>query len=119
MNDQLLLMESSFIENRTKQASREGKFYKEGIDVCKGIQGRIISDNTAIKCRWKKYFQQILRLKVNIHHNSQDALQTDDRIQVEPPTLNEIKEAVRVHKSSKAPGKEGIPMGLLKQGDES
>jgi hypothetical protein len=35
----------------------------------------------------------------NIHRNSQDTLQTDDGIQVKPPTLNEIKEAIKVEKS--------------------
>jgi hypothetical protein len=53
-------MESNFIESNTKQASREGKFYKEGIDLCKDKQREIINDNIANKNRWKKYFQQLL-----------------------------------------------------------
>jgi hypothetical protein len=61
MNDQLLLMESSYIENDTKQAFREVKLYKErfksGIDLCEDKQGKIISYNTAIKSRWKEHLQ--------------------------------------------------------------
>jgi hypothetical protein len=49
----------------------------------------------------------------NINHNLQDALQTDDGI------LNERKEAIKLRKSHKAPGKDGIPAELLKQGGES
>jgi hypothetical protein len=60
MKDHLLLMESSFIESNTKQTSREDKYYKEGIDLCKDKQRKIITDNTANKNRWKKYFQQLL-----------------------------------------------------------
>jgi hypothetical protein len=55
----------------------------------------------------------------NNHHIPQDALQTDNGIQVEPPTLNEIKEAIKTQKSHKAPGKDGIPAELLKRGGES
>lgn len=50
------------------------------------------------------------------HHNPQDALQTND---VEPPILIEIKEAIKMQKSLKAPGKDGIPAELLKHGGES
>jgi hypothetical protein len=60
MNDHLLLMENNFIESNTKQTSREDKFYKEGIDLCKDKQGKITSDNTVNKNRRKKYFQQLL-----------------------------------------------------------
>jgi hypothetical protein len=64
MNDQLLLVESNFTENNTKQAFREVKFYKEGFkprtDSCKDKQVKIISDNAAIKNRWKEHFQQLL-----------------------------------------------------------
>jgi hypothetical protein len=48
----------------------------------------------------------------------QDALQTNNGIQVEAPTLNEIKETIKMQKSHKAPGKDGIPPELLKQGGE-
>jgi hypothetical protein len=124
MNDQLLLIESNITENNTKQAFREVTFYKEGFkprtDLCKDKQGKIISDNAAIKNRWKEHFQQLLRSKVNnSHYNPQDALQTDDGIQVEPSTLNEIKEAIKMQKPHKAPGKDGILAELLKQGGES
>jgi hypothetical protein len=65
MNDQLLLIESSFIENNTKHAFREVKFCKESFkprtDLCKDKQRKIISDNTAIKNRWKEHFKQLLR----------------------------------------------------------
>jgi hypothetical protein len=37
----------------------------------------------------------------NSRHNPQDALQTDDGIQIEPPTLNEIKEAIKMQKPHK------------------
>jgi hypothetical protein len=121
MNDQLLLMESNFTENNTKQAFREVKFYKEGFkpgtNLCEDKQGKTISDNAAIKNRWKEHFQQLFRSKViNNHHNLQDALQTDDGIQVEPPTSYEIKEAIKMQKPYKAPGRDGIPAELLKQG---
>jgi hypothetical protein len=51
----------------------------------------------------------------NTHHNSQDALQTNDGIQVKPLTLNEIKEAVKMQKLYKAPGNDGILAELMKQ----
>jgi hypothetical protein len=50
----------------------------------------------------------------NTHHNSQDTLQTDDGIQVKPLTLNKIKEAIKMQNLYKAPGKDGIPVELVK-----
>jgi hypothetical protein len=40
-------------------------------------------------------------------------------MQVEDPTVNEIKETIKMQESHKAPGKDGIPAELLKQGGES
>lgn len=75
MNGQFLFMERNVIENNTMQAFREVKLYKKGFkpwtDLCKDKQGKIISDNTEIKNRWKEHFQQLLQSKANnIHHNS-------------------------------------------------
>jgi hypothetical protein len=63
MNDQILLMESSFIENNTKQAFREVKLCKEcfksRIDLCKDNQGKIISYRQ-LKVGGRKIFNNFL-----------------------------------------------------------
>jgi flagellar basal body rod protein FlgG len=52
----------------------------------------------------------------HIHHDSQEPLQTDKGVQVEFPTQNEIKQAIKMKISHKAPGKDGIPAQRLGQG---
>jgi hypothetical protein len=68
-------MESNFIENNTKQLLEKLNFKKEALNqehICTDEQGKIISDYTAIKNKWKGHFQQLLQSKMNnIHHNSQ------------------------------------------------
>ena len=96
--------------------------------------GKLLSNNTEIINRWKEHFDKLLnqhQLSTAIDDNqrchnpsrSPDDLQEPNSpssiyndVNVAPPTLNEVQQAINCLKSNKAPGPDAIPAELYKYG---
>lgn len=81
--------------------------------MCYDREGNLLTDKTMVAARWKEYFETLLngeneRASTNRTHID------DDGQAVEPPTLEEVKKAIRELKNSKAAGKDELPAELLK-----
>ncbi|XP_062711243.1 uncharacterized protein LOC134289445 [Aedes albopictus] len=85
--------------------------------MCNDREGNLLTEKTMVTARWKEHFEDLLngssegapRNRINI---------MDDSQVVEPPTLDEVKKALKELKNSKAAGKDVIPVELLKHGSE-
>ncbi|CAG9134902.1 unnamed protein product [Plutella xylostella] len=106
------------------RANESRKFYKEVSSCKKGYQptaqfledddGNLISDRDTIMTCWRDYFQQLLNCQPleeqvprSMEHNSEI---------VEPPTFEEVREAIMRLKNHKAPGIDDLPSELWKYG---
>ncbi|CAG9130045.1 unnamed protein product [Plutella xylostella] len=106
------------------RANESRKFYKAVSSCKKGYQptaqfledddGNLISDRDTIMTCWRDYFQQLLNCQPleeqvprSMEHNSEI---------VEPPTFEEVREAIMRLKNHKAPGIDDLPSELWKYG---
>ncbi|CAF4544552.1 unnamed protein product [Rotaria sp. Silwood2] len=70
--------------------------------------------------RFKEYFNELLNVKVIIDPTTSNTIQpknispTEKSRQEKPPTIMEVKTALKQIKSEKAPGNDGITVDLLK-----
>ncbi|CAF4720718.1 unnamed protein product, partial [Rotaria sp. Silwood2] len=70
--------------------------------------------------RFKEYFNELLNAKVIIDPTTANTIQpknispTEKSRQEKPPTIMEVKTALKQMKSGKAPGNDGITVDLLK-----
>ncbi|CAF4440904.1 unnamed protein product [Rotaria sp. Silwood2] len=73
--------------------------------------------------RFKEYFNELLNAKVIIDPTTANTIQpknispTEKSRQEKPPTIMEVKTALKQMKSGKAPGNDGITVDLLKKQD--
>ena len=82
------------------------------LNVLKGADGKVITEDFEIKARWKQYCQNL--------YASQESNHTDDNthhdVTPEPEILrSEVEQAIKKLKSGKSPGDDNIPAELLKQ----
>ena len=96
----------------TKQLCNERP---KSIGMVKSKNGNILTKDSDIKKRWKEHFDEIL----NRPDPSEPALIDTDNIEelnidTGPPTIQEIKLALREMKSGKAPGIDNITTEILK-----
>ncbi|XP_058449447.1 uncharacterized protein LOC131429386 [Malaya genurostris] len=75
--------------------------------------GNLLTDHTSVATRWKEHFERLLN-EQSMEENMNRMGIEDDGQAVDPPTLDEIRKAVRHLKNGKAAGKDGIPAELLK-----
>ncbi|VDP09224.1 unnamed protein product, partial [Schistosoma curassoni] len=77
-------------------------------------KGRSITEIQQQRDRWVEYFEEILNRPAPISPPDIEAAHTDLHIDVNPPTKEEIRMAVRQIKNGKAAGPENIPAEALK-----
>jgi hypothetical protein len=125
LNNQLLQMEEDFKSNNTKQVYKQEKCLKEGYKprtaLVRKNKREIISERNDILNVWKEYFQQLLKPNQNIdpdnsniHRNRPVGEERD----IEPPTVEEVEEVMESTRPNKALGADGIPITLLRAGEE-
>lgn len=65
---------------------------------------------------WKEYFEELLNVEDGrAEKEQQNEYQSADPL-VEPPTIKEIIDAIKILKNNKAPGRDGISAELFKKG---
>ncbi|PNF20430.1 hypothetical protein B7P43_G08115 [Cryptotermes secundus] len=83
-------------------------------------KGLLINNKTELK----EYFEQLLNQNQNMEHNEDNEEENADDGEgeeeeiIEPPTKEEVEEAVKEQKLNKAPGGDNIPAELLKAGGQ-
>ena len=70
-----------------------------------------------VAARWKEYFETLLNGECERVSRDRTNIGEDGQA-VEPPTLDEIKKAIRELKINKAAGKYELPAELLKHGSK-
>lgn len=84
--------------------------------MCNDRNGNLLTDKTMVAARWREHFEVLLN---GGSGRATDRIRIDDDGQaVEPPTLDEVKTAIRGLKNNKAAGKDELPAELLKHGSE-
>ncbi|CAB4027550.1 Hypothetical predicted protein, partial [Paramuricea clavata] len=108
------------------------KFY----DAVKGVYGpstrgtspllsadgtKVISDRNEILNRWVEHFNELLNRASTVQQNSIDNIkqQPVQEHLADRPTKAEIRKAIKLLQSGKAPGEDGIPAKIYKHGGEA
>ena len=108
------------------------KFY----DAVKGVYGpstrgtspllsadgtKLISDRNEILNRWVEHFNELLNRASTVQQNSIDNIkqQPVQEHLADRPTKAEIRKAIKLLQSGKAPGEDGIPAEIYKHGGEA
>ncbi|PNF31855.1 hypothetical protein B7P43_G08920 [Cryptotermes secundus] len=128
LNEQLLQLEEDFKNNKTKNAFGRIKYMKEGFkpktEFIRDKKGLLINNKTEIMNTWKEYFEQLLNQNQNMEDNEDNEEENTDDGEgkeeeiIEPPTKEEVEEALKEQKLNKAPGGDNIPAELLKAGGQ-
>ncbi|VDP49467.1 unnamed protein product [Schistosoma margrebowiei] len=95
----------------TKKLS--GKYSKPERPV-KDKEGKPITEIQQQWNRWVEYFEELLNRPAPMNTPDIEAAHTDLSIDVNPPTKEEIRMAVRQIKNGKAAGQDNIPAEALK-----
>ncbi|CAI2732166.1 unnamed protein product [Schistosoma spindalis] len=90
-----------------------GKYSKPERPV-KDKEGRPITEIQQQRNRWAEYFEELLNRPAPTNPRDIEAAHTDLPIDVNPPTTEEIRMAIRQIKSGKAAGPDNIPAEALK-----
>ncbi|KAI5737941.1 hypothetical protein M8J77_000982 [Diaphorina citri] len=82
--------------------------------MIKDKNGTILTGNESIRERWAEYFKELL----NVEQEQQTEEITPETAEVEdePPTMQEIENAIKRLKNNKTPGSDEITSELLKKG---
>ena len=79
--------------------------------------GTLLTSNKNQIERWSRHFEEN-HTPLQIEQVSQGSTQYNRRININPPTIREVKEAIEKLKNNKAEGIDGIPAELLKTDSE-
>ncbi|VDO65390.1 unnamed protein product [Schistosoma margrebowiei] len=99
------------LHDTTKKLS--GKYSKPERPV-KDKEGKPITEIQQQRNRWVEYFEELLNRPTSMNPPDIKAAHTDLPIDVNPPTKEEIRMAVRQIKNGKAAGPDNIPAEALK-----
>ncbi|CAH8550340.1 unnamed protein product [Schistosoma guineensis] len=91
----------------------EGKYSKPERPV-KDKEGKPITEIQQQRNRWVEYFEELLNRPASVNPPNIEATHTDLPIDVNAPTTEEIRMAIRQIKSGKAAGPDNIPAEALK-----
>ena len=121
-NGLLLKMEQDFADGRIRNAYKYLKHLREGYKpsttLCRDRENRIVSDPEKIKTIWREYFDGLLGGMLQggeiVAHTPRNA--NIGGMESDPPSIQEIEEAISALRNNKAPGTDLIPAELLKAG---
>jgi endonuclease/exonuclease/phosphatase family metal-dependent hydrolase len=99
-------------------ASRKG--FVPRAEMCRDKDGRILTDDREVTERWKQHFNEHLN---GVQEEDQDGEGGDvvgaaNDEDVPPPTIEEVKDAIKQLKNNKSAGKDGIGAELIKMGPD-
>ncbi|XP_058064632.1 uncharacterized protein LOC131214270, partial [Anopheles bellator] len=86
--------------------------------MCNDREGNLITDRAEVARRWKEHFRVLLNGEGNSGDERSSLVIENDGKAVDPPSMDEVKKAVKELKNCKAAGKDGIPAELFKVGSE-
>ena len=93
-----------------------GKYSQSNLQV-RNKNGEIISKELEQTLRWKEHFEETLNrpdpVDIPNVHEAEETIE----VNTEPPTLTEVKEAIKKMKTGKAAGLDGITADMLKAED--
>ncbi|VDP39266.1 unnamed protein product [Schistosoma curassoni] len=98
------------LHDTTKKLS--GKYSKPERPV-KDKEGKPITEIQQQRNRWVQYFEELLNRPVPMNPPDIEAAHTDLPIDVNPPTKEEVRMAIRQIKNGKAVGPDNIPAEAL------
>ena len=82
--------------------------------------GTICKEKEQIKARWGEHFGELLNQETPVNENVLDKipqLQTNESLAL-PPTIDELRKAIKTAKQGKAAGPDGIPAEIFKHGGD-
>jgi hypothetical protein len=87
----------------------------------KSKENVLLNEEEKIVGRWRKYFKELLNESlIETEEKEQDRIGSvlDDKIDADPPGLEEIRREVKCLKNNKASGTDNIPAEFYKYGGE-
>lgn len=96
-----------------KQLNSSRKGFNPQVNVIRARTGDLIVRKELVLERWREHFDLLLNGSVDPCPGTQDFL-VDDGMEIEPPTLQDVNDALKRLKNNKSPGPDGIPAELLK-----
>ncbi len=112
---------------RLRNVNESRKFYKilnaqrQGfnprVDMCRALDGTLLTNKTNVLERWREHFDALLNDEVEAEELD-FGFPDDEGAAVLIPTHQETVDAINSLKNNKAPGPDGIPAELLKNGGE-
>ena len=89
-------------------------------EMCRDKNGGILTDDREVIERWKQHYDEHLNgVQAGDHNRSgEDVVGATNDEDVPPPTISEVKDAIRQLKNNKAAGKDGIGAELIKMGPD-
>ena len=127
LNQKLCAVSEEFGKYNVHTAFSEVKSLKEDLKpttmIVKYNHGNIIGEQEGIKSRWKEYFHSLLNGTTSPSQETerpQDLiLDEDDSYVIHPPTLEEVKDFLKLLENNKTLGVDKIPAELLKMRGET
>ena len=99
-------------------ASRKG--FVPRAEMCRDKDGSILTDDREVTERWKQHFDEHLNgaqaEAEDQDNDGSDIVGATNDEDVPPPTIGEVKDAIRMLKNNKSVGKDGIGAELIKMG---
>jgi hypothetical protein len=117
LQDLYCTREARKLYNKVKETKKE---FKPRMNICKAKDGSIICDQNEVLARWNEHFDDLLN-----KNNNQDIIAEGVNTQfiegpiveeMDPPTFEELEEAIKKLKNNMAPGAGGITAELFEQG---
>lgn len=85
--------------------------------MCRRADGSITAEKSEVRNRWREFFKELLNGSSQGDDQDFEILLGDqDLKETDPPTLEEIHQAIKILRNNKAPGKDNIPSELYKHG---
>ena len=96
-----------------------GKFHSSPNAPIKDKQGKLLTNEAEQNKRWAEHFSEILNREPPLEEAVIPDVQTELDINVEPPTKEEIVNAIKSLKNNKAPGSDNLNTELFKSDAET
>ena len=94
-----------------------GGFKNSDIPV-KDVDGNVVTCEVKQTQRWKTHFETILNKEAPRNQAEIPESKEDLKVNTDPPSAEEVRNAIRTMKSGKAPGADCVSAEMLKDGGE-
>jgi sorting nexin-29 len=95
------------------------KSFHARVSVVKRKDGSLVCDKNGVLERWKQHFNELLNPEAEGSISRQRyTYETDDGKEFDPPSFEEVAQAISSLKNNKAPGMDNLPAELFKTGSE-